>query len=467
MVLNEQVLNKIRKSYKKNKKNDLIRNIVSQNNINNVTLNHKLVQKDHSFFNSKINEEHLIPSNQKQTGRCWLFAFLNKARALMMKKYNLEHFEFSQIYLTFWDKLEKSHTFLQYIQETKKKSLDNIYVKKLLDSPTMDGGQWNMIHHLIEKYGLCPKSVMKETYHSNNTDNLNNILNEKLIYFARQIREGHGNIDNMMSDIYRLLVYFLGEPPIEFNWEYKKKITKGGKTKKKGKRTRRKNLTFKHVKKTNFNKGLAVTNISPLDFYKYYVPIDVSKKICIIHNPARPYYKKYDIKYLKNVYEKGGTNYINLPLNVMKECLKKSIKNKEAVWFGCDISKSKSKKYHILHQNIHNIETLLNTPIELPKEKSLMYHQTSVNHAMLICGMNKTSNGTINKWLVENSHGMSKESDKFEENKDGTLFMYDNWFDNHVFEIVIDQEYTNSKIKKVLKQKPIVLDPWDPFGSCL
>ena len=151
----------------------------------------------------------------------------------------------------------------------------------------------------------------------------------------------------------------------------------------------------------------------------------------------------------------------------MKECLKKSIKNKESVWFGCDISKSKSKKHHILHQNIHNIETLLNTPIELSKEKSIMYHQTSVNHAMLICGMNKTSNGTINKWLVENSHGMKEESNNFEENKDGTLFMYDNWFDKYVFEIVIDQEYTNSKIKKVLKQKPIELDPWDPFGSCL
>ena len=471
MVLSKKIIDKFRKSYRNNKNNDLIRNIVSQNNIKKITLNHKIIQKDHSFYNSKIDEENLTPTNQEYSGRCWLFAFLNKARALMIKKYDLQTFEFSQIYLTFWDKLEKSHTFLQNIKNTKHKSLDNIYVTYLLQNPIDDGGQWNMIQDLIIKYGLCPKSAMKESYHSNNTNNLNNILNEKLIYFSKIIRQGNGDINKMMSEIYCILVYFLGEPPEQFNWEYKtKQIKKGGKTKKinnKKKKTKRKKLTFKHVKKSNFTKGLSFTNITPQEFYKYYVPLDVTRKIALIHNPARPYYKKYDIKFLKSVYEGNYTNYINVPLNVMKECLRKSIENKESVWFGCDISKSYSSKYHILHRNIHNTETLLNTPIEMSKENSIKYHQTNVNHAMLIRGMNKTSSGKINKWLVENSHGMINKDNNFEENKEGTLYMYDNWLDKHVFEIVVDEEYTNSKIKKALKQKSIMLEPWDTFGSCL
>ena len=50
-------------------------------------------------------------TNQKQSGRCWIFACLNMMRIPFMKKYNLDEFEFSQTYLFFWDKVYFKHFF--------------------------------------------------------------------------------------------------------------------------------------------------------------------------------------------------------------------------------------------------------------------------------------------------------------------------------------------------------------------
>ena len=44
-------------------------------------------------------------TNQKQSGRCWLFAATNVMRFRIIKSCNLENFELSQSYLLFWDKL--------------------------------------------------------------------------------------------------------------------------------------------------------------------------------------------------------------------------------------------------------------------------------------------------------------------------------------------------------------------------
>tara|TARA_B100000424_G_scaffold253720_2_gene231153 strand:+ start:1483 stop:2868 length:1386 start_codon:yes stop_codon:yes gene_type:complete len=461
MVLDSKTLHEYKNDYKKHKNNNLLRNVISQNDLKSITLNHKLIQKDHHFFNHKIHEEFIKPTDQKHSGRCWLFAVLNNLRMLMMKYHNLEHFEFSQNYLTFWDKLEKCHSFLQYIKETKSKPIDNMHVLHLLSNPISDGGQWNMINELIQKYGAIPKSCMKETHHSNNTYNLNSILKNKLLYFAMEIREHNGNIHTMMKEIYRLLVYFLGEPPDKISWEYKKKKA-GGKTKKHKtkKRHKKKTITIKNIKKTPFNNGFSVKNITPLEFYKKYIPIDISRKIALIHNPTKPYYKCYDIKFLKSVYEGKGTNYVNVPLSVMKNILNKSIENKEPVWFGSDFSNNISKKHRIMNKNIYNNSELLQTKLDFSKKDAIKYHHTSINHAMIIRGMHKDKNNKVTKYLVENSHGDFG-------HKEGTFIMFENWVDNYVHEIVVDKDYVSSKIKNAMKKKPILLEPWDNFGKLL
>ena len=71
-------------------------------------------------------------TDQKQSGRCWLFCGLNILRA-QMRKANPEmaQFEFSQSYLFFYDQLEKSNLFLQTVIDTRKQPMDERKVEAL------------------------------------------------------------------------------------------------------------------------------------------------------------------------------------------------------------------------------------------------------------------------------------------------------------------------------------------------
>ena len=88
-------------------------------------------------------------TDQKSSGRCWLFAGLNTLRFEIMKKLNLKTFELSQNYQMFWDKLEKSNYFLESILDTLDEPTDGRLIQHLIASPVQDGGQWDMFCALV------------------------------------------------------------------------------------------------------------------------------------------------------------------------------------------------------------------------------------------------------------------------------------------------------------------------------
>lgn len=124
-------------------------------------------------------------TNQKSSGRCWIFATLNAIRIPFMKAHNLEEFEFSQAYLFYWDKIERCNYFLNNVVETARRNepVDGRLVSFLLHDPTCDGGQWNMICNLINKYGLVPKKCFPESYSCESSVRLNAVLKSKVNTF--------------------------------------------------------------------------------------------------------------------------------------------------------------------------------------------------------------------------------------------------------------------------------------------
>lgn len=96
----------------------------------------------------------------------------------LFQAFNLEEFEFSQSYLFFWDKIERSNYFLHTIAETalRKEPIDGRLMAHLLSNPTNDGGQWDMVLNLINKYGIMPKKCFAESFSSEASQKLNSIL---------------------------------------------------------------------------------------------------------------------------------------------------------------------------------------------------------------------------------------------------------------------------------------------------
>ncbi len=445
------------------------RNILAKNAVTHVKLSKLLVdfEKENKLpevFSHKIEIESKSISDQKRSGRCWIFALLNSIRIPMIKKYKLDSsFEFSQSYLFFYDKLEKSNFFLHNILQTKNLPYDNEYVRFLLKEPVSDGGQWCMLVDLVEKYGIIPQSCMKDSYHSKNSSELEDLLNDLLRQYALKIRElkkvDKKVITSMMEEIYKILVIFLGEPPKKIDWEYYTDKSKTN-TKSKTQKNKKSSKGIQKKRKNKKSKYRSILNITPTDFYKQYVPYDIKSKICLINIPCkdRPFYKLYNLEMYGNMVNGRKTNYINVPLQTLKEATKKSIKKNDAVWFGNDVGKYMNTSIGILDNKTIDY-SLLNIDIHtLSKGQKYQYLQSGISHAMLIKGFNQKK-GEVDRWLVENSWGEDGTG------TNGNFVMSDSWFDEYVFEIVVDKKHLDQKVLNVLKTKPIVLKPWDPLGN--
>ena len=395
---------------------------------------------DHNYSNVVKHEMPKV-TNQKGSGRCWGFAALNLMRIEFAKKYDLQGFEFSQSYFMFFDKLEKSNYFLENILSTLDHEFNSRLIMYLLDNPIQDGGQWDMFVNLMEKYGIVPQSVMPETIHTSMSRPMNVLITRTLRKFASILRNEHKQgttikdlrkikVD-MMSSIYKMLCNFIGQPPSTFNWE--------ARTKKK--------------------KFIRHGSITPLDFYNKMLGMNLKDKVCLIHCPMsdKEYNKLYTVKYLGNVVEGQKIEYLNVPIDELKKASIKSIKNDEAVWFGCDVGKMFHRDLGIMINNLYDYESFFGVDSNMDKATKLEYGDTQMTHAMLFTGVNLIKNKPT-KWRVENSWGV-KGGDK------GYFLMSDDWFDEYNYEVVIDKKYLSKKILKLFSQKPIKLEPWDPMGA--
>jgi len=433
-------IRKFNKSFNSSTSNQLARNALIQNDINKVAVHWENFSKINHIFSNTISKQ-LPVTNQKSSGRCWGFAGLNLLRLEIVKNYNLSNFEFSQNYFMFWDKLEKANYFLENILKTLDQNYDSRLMMHLLQAPVQDGGQWDMFVNLIEKYGLVPKSVMPETNHSSKSSMMNYFLTHKLrecAFILRKSKKPRTTIkqlrskkEEMMSVIYSLLCMFLGNPPIKFDWSIKDKNNKF----------------------TRFN------NVDPLDFYRKFTKVKLKNKVCLINAPMsnKKMNELYTIDFLGNVVGGNIIKYANVEINELKKAAIKSIKNNEAVWFGCDVGKMFNRELGIMDMDLYDYEKLFDTKFKMNKASRLEYGDSAMTHAMLFTGVDLKRN-TPRKWRVENSWG-DKNGDK------GYYLMSDSWFDEYNYEIVVHKKYLTDEELEIYQREPIKLPPWDPMGA--
>ena len=416
-------------------------NALTRSKLEDVTMNWENFRQINHIYSDIIENEIEKTTNQKQSGRCWGFAALNLMRINLAKTYNLKNFEFSQSYFMFYDKLEKANYFLENILSTSKLNFEDRLIMWLLDSPIQDGGQWDMFINLMEKYGIVPQSVMPETIHSSASRSMNQIITRTLKKFASILRNEYKKgtsikvlrekkID-MMESIYIMLCTFIGKPPKIFDWQIRDK--------------KKKFIRFE--------------NLTPVDFYKNHVDIKLKEKVCLIHCPMsnKKFNQLYTVKYLGNVVEGQEITYLNISLDEMKKAVIKSLKNNEAVWFGCDVGKMFHRDLGIMDNNLYDYESFFGVDSNMDKATKLEYGDSQMTHAMLFTGVDLKKNKPI-KWRVENSWG-NKGGDK------GYYLMTDEWFDEYNYEVVVDKKYISKNILKLFNQKVIALNPWDPMGA--
>jgi len=507
MDIDNNFLNEASKIFNKDTKNKLARDAVTATKLDNIIINRELLQKHNRIFSNTIKTK-TSPSNQKRSGRCWLFAICNLIRIKMIEEYKLPaEFEVSQSYLFFYNILEKSNHFLHLITKFKDEETTSRMNYYLLSLPISDGGNWNMIVNLINKYGVVPKTSFNESFNTENTYYLNYFLSNKLRDYAFVIRNMENKeipkfIEKCMKEVYRILVIFMGEPPSKISWEY-----------------------------LSNNKYKLIQDITPQEFYKNHVPFKINDYILLADNPLQKPYTNFTIDYFNNMKDGEIINYVNVPKEDIKKAIKLSLDSHDPLWFGCDVDKYLDKTNGILDLDMINYRNVFNTDITLNKKFRLEYMTSDVTHAMLLRGydnqtiakkickeiiekvpksksirnkkltikskksitkskkktkkINKskskskkqfggskktqkkkvcprtryTSNNAITKYLVENSWGKN--------DNDENIVMTNEYFEEYCYIVAVHKKYLPNKIIKILKQKPIHLNLWDPFGDLL
>lgn len=382
--------------------------------------------------------------DQQRSGRCWMFASLNTMRQRTMRKYNLKTFELSQAYPLFFDKLEKSNWFLGNVLDTLDEALDGRLVSFLLSDPIGDGGQWDMFRSLVRKYGVVPKEAMPETASSRNTREMDAYLTRYLRGCARTLRESHEAgvgasalaqmRKAMVSEVWQLLATCLGTPPERFEVRLRDKDDK-----------------------------MALSgSFTPQEFFEVAVDMDVDAYVSIISAPTadKPFGRSFTVDRLGNVEEDGTVRYLNLPPAELKRVAVAQLRDGLPVWFGCDVDQSYLRDEGIMDTAALDVDSLFGFPVEgcLDKAQRLDYGESLMTHAMVLEGVRLDGEGRPTLWKVENSWGA-------DHGRDGFDTLSDPWFDEYVYQVVVDRAYLTEEQAAALDADPIVLAPWDPMGS--
>ncbi|MBO4671275.1 MAG: C1 family peptidase [Bacteroidales bacterium] len=419
-----------------------LRNAIGQTPLNTLAVNAENAAMIDTHFSDRVKTRGI--TDQKSSGRCWLFTGLNVLRAAAISKHDLGDFQFSQNYCFFWDQLEKANLFLQAVIDTRTQPLDSREVDWLFSHPIGDGGTFTGVANLVTKYGLVPADVMPETAVANGTaqmrTHMSNLLRQDglklrdmweqgMINAPRNVSKAGKHAESvkallekekvaMLKDVYHVLALCLGVPPAEFEW-----------------------------------KGRTVT---PVQFYKELLGYDLEGGyVMLMNDPSREYGKVYEIQYDRHMYDGQNWLYVNLPIERIKEMAIASIKADVAMYFSCDVGKFLDRKKGVADLNNFDYESLLGVEFTMDKSERIRTHASGSSHAMTLIAVD-LRDGVPCKWMVENSWGAAS-------GYKGNIIMTDEWFDNYMFRLVVEKRFVPADVMAMLDQKPIMLPAWDPM----
>ena len=438
--LEQDFTDKLYAAYEANSKYAAIENAISHNGLLASLEKRSAAVENTPVFSLDLTKDKV--SDQKASGRCWMFAALNTFRHKMIAGFQLEDFELSQAHTFFWDKYEKSNWFLEQVLATADQELTSRKVKFLLDTPQQDGGQWDMVVSLFEKYGVVPKSVYPESISSSNSRELNQILNKLLRQDAQILRELvvegadlaelQAKKEELLQEVFNFLAMNLGLPPRQFDFSYRDKDN--------------------HFHSEN--------GLTPQAFFKKYVDLKLDDYVSIINAPTadKPYGQSYTVEMLGNVVGSKPVRYLNVEMDRLKELAIAQMQAGETVWFGSDVGQSSNRKAGIMADGMYDFTSSMDIQLTQDKAGRLDYSESLMTHAMVLTGVDLDENGKAKKWKVENSWG-EKVGDK------GYFVASDAWMDEYTYQIVVRKEFLTEAELATYEAEPIVLAPWDPMGA--
>ena len=436
--ISEKMLQEIEKENVLQATDRALVNAIAANAIDDLAKNRQNAGALDTHFSIETKKQTI--TDQKSSGRCWMFSGMNVLRSDFNLRTDSLTVEFSQAYLFFYDQLEKANLMLQGCIDTGKKPIDDQRVQFFFHYPISDGGTFCGVADLTEKYGLVPTEVMPESYSSDNTSKARALIASKLREFGLQLREmvqknkKSGAIENaktrMLSQIYHMLVYTIGEPPQKFTYAFKN--TKG--------------KTVGEAK-----------DYTPQEFYKEVVGKKLNGTfIMVMNDPRREYYKTYEVELDRHTYDGHNWKYLNLPMDDIEEMAISALKAGHKLYSSFDVAKMLDRKRGYADTENFDYGSLFGTTFGMTKAERISTFDSGSTHAMTLTAVDLDKKGKATKWKVENSWGATW-------GQQGCMIMTDRWLREYMFRLVVPNEYVPAKIKMAYEAEPVMVMPEDPL----
>ena len=436
--ISKQMLQQIEKQNAPTPSDRALRNALASNAIDALAKNQQNAGALDTYFSVETKKQSI--TNQKSSGRCWMFSGLNVLRANFAKRTDSLKVTFSQDYLFFYDQLEKANLMLQGVIDTGKKPIDDLRVQFFFHHPLNDGGTFCGVADLTEKYGLVPTEVQPETFSAESTSRMSRIIASKLREFGLELRrmvaEGKKAKDiqqrktEMLSEVYHMLVITLGEPVKEFTYAFRDK------------------------------NGKALTpakKYTPQSFYQEVVGDKLNGTfIMVMNDPRRDYYKTYEVEYDRHTYDGHNWKYLNLPMEEIEQLAIASLKDGRKLYSSYDVGKQLDRQRGYADTENFDYASLFGTTFNMNKAERIATFDSGSTHAMTLTAVDLDAQGQPLKWKVENSWGADS-------GHQGCIIMSARWFREYMFRLVVDKQYVSEKLLKDYEQKPIMVMPEDPL----
>ena len=437
--ISAKMLGEIQKEQKLTAADRALVNAIGANAIDNLAQNRANAGAFDTHFSIETKQQSI--TDQQSSGRCWMFSGMNVLRNDFNQRTDSLVVDFSQAYLFFWDQLEKANLMLQGVIDTGTKPIDDQRVQFFFHSPIGDGGTFCGVADLADKYGLVPREVMAESFASDNTSKARQLISSKLREYGLQLREmvqkgkKASSLEKaktrMLSQIYHMLQYTIGEPPQKFTY------------------------TFRN------EKGQTVGEAKEYTPKSFYDEVMGGKQlngtfIMVMNDPRREYYKTYEVEYDRHTYDGHNWKYVNLPMDDIEQMAIATLRAGRKLYSSYDVAKMLDRKRGYADTENFDYGSLFGTTFGMNKAERIITFDSGSTHAMTLTAVDLDAAGKATKWKVENSWGAAW-------GQKGCLIMTDRWLREYMFRLVVPNEFVPAKVMEAYQTQPVMVMPEDPL----
>ena len=452
--------------------NRIARNAVTSDNVHKAARNPVTMRAYADTFGVSLKTAKTV-TNQRHSGRCWMFATLNVLRARAMAKLDVEDFEFSQAYGMFYDKLEKANAFLGNVVETAGLPWDDRTVTFLLEHGVAeDGGEWSFAASLVEKWGAVPKGAMPETACTKNSAQMNDVLARMLrrdaVELRRLVASGEDETgiaaarEAMLADVHRVLCACLGEPPVTFDLE----LAVGPKAELADDELSRA-LPARPGDEEKPRRILRVRGITPQEFVSRFVGFDADGYVELVHVPATGLElgHAYGVRFADTVAGGLPMRFLNVAPEVVEDAAVASLEAGVPCYMACDVAQEFGRGLEdfpgTLALDTMDREGLFGVGLDMTRTEMLDARETCFTHAMTFQGVELGEGGRPRAWRVENSWGKDA-------CKDGYLVMSADWYRLYGGDVVVERRFVPADVLKLWDEAPLErTEPWGVLAKAM